>query len=431
MKKVLVVAAAMSGVLLMGVGQAVWALSPETTMLLDLLKAKGVITQKDAAEFTKTLEESTKTSEAKTESIVPDEDEHHHSVKSLADRVERLEGKGGEGLGELANHVKVGGLIEVDMTAGRAKDADGKKTNSSDVILKTAQLNADATVNEYVAGRIALLYEEGENSDNIALDEAFVSLKGGETLPAYANLGRMYVPFGQYKSHFISDPMTKILGETNDTAVVAGYANDFVDLNAGVFKGKVKETGESEHINCTVASATLSLPKKDKDSEEGLAMSGGVSYLSNLATSDTLEPETTTSGEANTVGGVSAFLSVAYAERFFFDAEYLGALSDFDRNDFRFADANNRKPQTWNLEAATRFNKETEFALRYGGSHDALKNKLQPDVVDKFILADHEYGAALLYDIFEHTALTVEYLYQKFQDDSNNSQATLQVAVEF
>jgi len=425
MKKVLVVAAAMGGMLLMG-GQAAWALSSETTMLLELLKAKGVITQQDAAEFTKTLE--AKAPEAAKEAG----EEHHHTVQSLSERLEKLEGeKSGEGLAGVANHVKVGGRLEVDMTAARAKDAAGEKTSSSDVILKTAQLSADATVNQYVTGRIALLYEEGENNDNIALDEAIVGLKGGEALPVYANLGRMYVPFGQFKSHFISDPMTKILGETNDTAVVAGYANDIVDLNAGFFKGKVKETGRSEHINSTVASATLTLPK-GKGSEEGFAMKGGVSYLSNLATSDTLEPETTVSGEVgDTAGGLSAFLSMSYAERFFFDAEYLGALSNFDNGDFNFADAKSRKPQTWNLEAAARLNKETEFALRYGGSSDeSLKNSLAHGG-DKFILADHEYGAALLYEIFEHTTLTVEYLFQEFQDDSNNSKATMQVAVEF
>jgi hypothetical protein len=413
MKKMVGVAVAMSGVLLMGVGQA-WSLSSETTMLLDLLKAKGVITQKDATEFTKTLElKSTEAAEATV-------DDHHHSVKSLADRVEKLEGKGGDGLAEVASKVNLSGLLEVDMTAARAKDAAGEKTNTSDVTLKTAQLNADATINQYVTGRIALLYEEAADN-NVTLDEAVVGLKGGEVLPnAYANLGRMYVPFGQFKSHFISDPTTKILGETNDTAVVAGYANDIMDLNVGGFKGKVKETGKGEQINSAVASAKLSLPNADK---EGLAMSGGISYLSNLATSDGLE--SLNDRVADRVDGVSAFLSMSYAERFFFDAEYLAALDDFATTDFTFADANNRKPQAWNLEAAARLNKETEFALRYGGSNDTMKND------NAFILADHEYGAALLYDLFEHTNLTLEYLYQKFQDDSNNNQATMQLAVEF
>lgn len=404
-------------VLLLGSGPA-WALSAETTMLLDLLKAKGVITQQEAAEFTQALE-------AKSALEVGTEDEHYHSVQSLSDRVDRLEGKGGEGSVEPTSHLNLGGRLAVDLTSGQAKAADGVKINSSDVVLDTAQLTAEATVNQYVTGRLTLLYEEGANNDNLALDEAIIGVKGGEDLPVYANLGRQYVPFGQFKSHFISDPQTKILGETNDTALVAGYANDIVDLQVGALRGKVREMSTEAQINSAVASAMLSWPQ---GVSEGLVVKGGFSYLTNLAASDGLEGETTNAGEVvDMVGGVSAFLSLAYAERFFFDAEYLAALDDFASTDFTFADPEQRQPRTWNLEAAARFNQTTEFALRYGGSNDAVKNQ----VGDAFLLADHEYGAALLYDIFTHTSLTVEYLFQKFQDDSDNRQATLQVAVEF
>lgn len=408
MKKIVGVAVAMSGILAMGVGQA-WSLSSETTMLLDLLKAKGVITQKDAAEFTKTLESKTADSD----------DDHRHSVQSLSDRLERIEQKEGAGLAEATSKVKLSGVVEVEMSSGRAKDSAGDKTNSSDISLATAQLNADAEVNQYVNGHLAVLYEEEPgDSSNITLDEAIIGLKGGEEMPVYANAGRMYVPFGHFESHLITDPVTLTLGETNDTAVIAGYANNIVDLNVGAFRGKVKETGKSDHVNSLVASVTLSLPK---GSENGLAMTGGVSYLSNLAASDSLEAETTVPGEViDAAGGVSTFLSVAYAERFFFEAEYLGALENFADGDLSFVDANNRKPQAWNLEAAAKITEKTEVAVRYGGSDKAGN-----------FLADNEYGAAFQYELFDNTNIAIEYLFQKFQDDSDNSQATMQLAVEF
>ncbi|MDD5759706.1 MAG: LbtU family siderophore porin [Desulfobulbaceae bacterium] len=424
MKKVLSVVATMSALLLIGAGPS-WALSSETAMLLDLLKTKGVISQNEAEEFAKTLE-------AKSADAAPDADERQHSVQNTADRVEQIEGKDSERGTEIANRVKLSGLIEVNAIARRAKTTDGAKTSSSDVTLATAQLNADATVNQYVNGRLTLLYEEDPadtGNNTVTLDEAVVGFTGGESLPAYVNVGRMYVPFGHFASHFISDPQTLILGETNDSAMVAGYSNEMVDLNVGALKGKVKEMGKGDKINSAVASATLSLPK---DSEDGLAVSSGVSYLSNLATSNGLEAEANPFDLANPnqvatmVGGVSAFLSLDYADRFFFDAEYLGALRDFAVGDLNFVDTNNRKPQAWNFEVAARLTEETEFALRYGGSKDALKSQ-----DDAFILADHEYGAALLYEIFDNTSLTAEYLFQKYQDDSNNNQATLQVAVEF
>ena len=410
MKKMVGMAAFVSSVLLLGVGHAL-ALSPETTMLLELLKAKGVISQQEADEFTKTLE-------AKVPAA--SEEDHHHSVQSLSDRVQRLEGKEGrwdEGIGK----VRFSGLVEVDMGTARTKDAAGHKANSSDVTLATAQLNADATINQYLNGHLVVLYEEdplASGDNGLGLDEAVIGLKGGETFSAYANAGRMYVPFGHFSSHFITDPLTLALGETNDTAVVAGFANETIDVNAGVFKGKVKETGQSDQINSVVASATLSLPAA---SDEGLALRGGLSYLSNLAATDGLEAETVTSGEvADSVGGVSAFVSLAYGEKFFIDAEYLGALDHFAAGDFSFSDADNRRPQAWNLEAAARIANGTELALRYGGSEQAGN-----------FLAEDEYGAALLYELFPETSVIIEYLFQEFQDESNNSQATMELAVEF
>lgn len=413
MKRFVVVAMTLGVVVCMGAGQA-WSLSPETMMLLDLLKAKGVISQGEAEEFTKTLE-------AKATSEAPASDDHH-SVQSLADRVERLEGKGDEGIGEAARKIELSGLVEVELSRARSKDDSGNKSNSSDLSLATARLDADAQVNQHVNGHLALLYEEDPSdagNSNITLDEAVIGFKGGEVCPAYANLGRMYVPFGHFESHFISDPQTLILGETNDTAAVVGYASGLVDINAGVFRGKVKKTGSSEHINSFVASATLSLPKTD--AEDVLAMSGGVSYLSNLAASDGLEAETVSSGEiVDTVGGVSAFVSLTYADRYFFDAEYVGAMDKFADGDLSFVNASNCKPQAWNVEAAAKIVDTLEFAIRYGGSNQAGS-----------FLAEDEYGAALLYELFANTALTVEYLFQEFQHGSNSKQAAMQIAIEF
>lgn len=412
MNKIMGMVVALHGVVLLGVSQA-WALSPETTMLLELLKAKGVISQQDADEFTKTLEA--------TVPAVSDETDHYHSVQSLSDRLERLEAKEGRSWDEKLGKVRFSGIVEVDMGTARTKDATGHKESSSDVTLATALLNADATINQYINGHLAVLYEEDpwdSGNNTLGLDEAVIGVNGGETLPAYANAGRMYVPFGHFESHFISDPLTLTLGETNDTAVVAGFANDTLDVNAGVFKGKVKETGSHEQINSVVASAILSLPAA---SDEGVSVSGGVSYLSNLAASDGLEAETTTTGEvADRAGGVSAFVSLAYGERFFFDAEYLGALDNFADGDFSFSDANNRQPRAWNLEAAVKIASRTEFALRYAGSDEAGS-----------FLAEDEYGAVLLYQLFDETSVAIEYLFQEFLDDSNNSQATMQLAVEF
>lgn len=433
MKKIRNITAGVGGLLLMMASQA-WSVSPETALLLDLLKAKGVINQAEADEFAKTLDG--KMAEAPPAAPASASgDGRPHSVQSLSDREDRREEKEDKAamVEEVASTITFSGLLEAGLTSSRYSDPLAGKTKSSDLTLTTAQLSADAFFSHYVNGHLALLYEEDPadpDNSNIILEEALVGIKGGEACPTYVNVGRMYVPFGHFESHFISDPLTLILGETNDTALVAGYVNDVVDLGLGVFKGKVVESGQNDHLNSLVASAKASLPV---GTAEGLTLKGGVSYLSNLATSDALRPysmddmdddpttEILTPGEVSkTVGGLSAFLSLAFAEQFFLEAEYLGALKAFTEGDLNFINADNRKPQAWSLEAAAKISPKLEFALRYGGSDQAGN-----------FLAEDEYGAALLYNLFDNTALTVEYLLQDFQDNSTNRQSTMQLAVEF
>lgn len=423
MKKMFVAAAWLS-ILLIGMAQSSWALSSETAMLLDLLRTKGVITENEAAEFTMALE-------AKTEATVASEESHFHSVQSLTDREEKRQersaegAQNSEGYAGVADKISLSGLLEANMTSCQVTDSEGGETSSSDLLLATAQLSADAFFNEYVNGHLALLYEEdpqAPGNNSVVLDEALVGIKGGNAFPLSARLGRMYVPFGHFNSHFISDPMTLSLGETNDTALILGYSDDIVDVSAGFFKGKVIKEGDNDQINSMVASAILSLPKGET---EKLLLKGGVSYLSNLAASDGLEPyvvdDIVTPGEvAHLVAGTSAFLSLAYAETFFLDAEFLAAIDDFVDGDISFVNDQNRRPEAWNLEAAVRWCDSMELALRYGASNEAGT-----------FLATDEYGTVLLYNIFDNTALAVEYLFQEFQDNSENRQATMQLAVEF
>lgn len=406
MRKTLTVAAL--GTTIMLGAERSWALSPETTMLLELLKTKGVITPKEAVDLTNALAETLATDASA-------ENEHHHSVQSRVDRADSLEMK--EDKERLVDKIQLSALIETEMTAMRTEEADGTRTKSSDISLATAQISANADINQYVGGRLVFLYEEGVNDDDIAIDEAIIAIKGGNNSPLYTNIGHQYVPFGRFESHFISDPGPLTLGETNDTAVVAGFANDIAEFSLGAFKGKVKETGKSDHINSAVASVTLTKPDADQD---GLSLSCGISYLSNLATSDSLEAETTASEVVDMVGGWSSFISLDYGDRFFFDAEYLGAVNDFAITDFSFTDEENLSPEAWNLEVAARIYEKAELAFRYGGSNGT-----------RAFLAEDEYGIALLYNLFRSTNVTVEYLRQKFMNSGDNNQGAIQLAVEF
>lgn len=79
------------------------------------------------------------------------------------------------------------------------------------------------------------------------MDEGVVAVQLSESLSL--EIGKMYTPFSVYNSHFISDPQTLELGETNESAVLLKYANDFLELSVGAFNGSFDEVGKDNRID--------------------------------------------------------------------------------------------------------------------------------------------------------------------------------------
>ncbi len=418
MKKILCTAAALGGTLLLGASQAA-AVSSETEILLQLLQTKGVISQADAQNFKTIIDKKMAESDA-------NDPEHHHTVQGMAKRLDKLEQAtlGHPREEGLANRVKLSGVMEVNATTGRTEHKNGTAEETSDVALSTAELDVDVAINKYVSSHIAFLYEEDDTNNNgsgIVVDEGIINLEGGEQMPIYLRAGKMYLPFGYYNSHFITDPLTLTLGRTKDTAVIGGYNNSVFDVNAGIFKGAVKETNNGSKIDSFVGSATYTMPKS---TIAGLDLVAGLSYTSNMAASDTLQGSVPAIGLVDTTGGYSAFVHLDYLEKYTFDAEYLGAIEDFSANDISFMDAKNNKPASWNFETAAAIMPKLEVALRYGGSSDT-------GAYGDISMPQSQIGWALLYELLHDTSVTFEYLHDEFKNETNDDLATLQLAVEF
>lgn len=344
-------------------------------------------------------------------------------VKGLGDRVRRIEEQMEEGgkaglLGEWADRVQLSGAVEVEAGYEEMDFADPAMddTDTSDITLATVELGVDVDVAKHVQGHVTLLWEE-DDTEPLDVDEGFIILDGEEVLPLYLNAGKMYVPFGYYESHFVSDPLTLEIGETNETAVKAGFANDWLDLCAAVYNGDVNEVGdEDDHIDGFAGSAVFTLPE---GLVPNLGLMAGASYLSNIAESDGLEGETPGVLQDD-VGGLGAFLSVAYMDRVFFEAEYVAALDPFEAGELSFDNGRRAEPRAWNLEAAFAPVERLELGVRYEGSDD----------MNDF-LPEKQYGAVASYEIFESTTLSLEYLRGTFENDDVRDLITTQFAIEF
>jgi hypothetical protein len=338
-------------------------------------------------------------------------------VKSLEDRIKQLEEATGRKpeSGKWYDRIQVSGLIEVEAAYQEIDygDPDRADEDGSDVDLATVELAFDAKIAQAVDGHVLVKYED----DELFVDEGFITLSGGDAFPAYLIAGRQYIPFGNFDSHFVTDPNTLILGETTEGAVVAGYkpAGDLVDFSVGVFNGRASETGDGDdnRIDSYVAAVTV------QPLESVLF---GASYTSNLASSNALSEELADADNLDSlVGAWSAFVSVEFLERYYVIAEYAAAVDDFAAGELYDGDVRARQPSAWNLELGIAVAEGLEVAARYGGSDDGAE-----------FLPESQYGAVVNWAVFENTNLAVEYLHDEYEDDAKDADTlTAQLAVEF
>jgi len=338
----------------------------------------------------------------------------------LPERIRRIEEKIEQKgvLGKWADKITLSGLIEAE-ACYEAYDSDNPVTDddSSDITLATVELGIDVDIIKHVKGHVLFLWEEEDTGDeSVGVDEGFITLNGEDVVPLYLNVGKMYVPFGNFESHFISDPLTLELGETRESALTVGYVNKWMDVSVSAFNGDIDETGEDNHIESYVAGASFSVPE-ELISNFGIA--GGVSYISNIADSDGLEGETP--GEIKDyVGGFNAFLSISFMDKFFLECEYLGALDEFEAGELSFDGGKEFQPETWNFELAYAATDRLEVTVKYEGGDDLGE-----------FLPEDQYGAAVTYGLFENTSLSLEYLHGEFDNDDERDLVTTQLAVEF
>ena len=338
-------------------------------------------------------------------------------VKSLEDRIKQLEDaiRRQPESDKWYDRIQISGLIEVEASHGKTnfKDPAVEDEKTSDVDLATVELVVDAKIAEHVDGHVMFKYEE----DDLFVDEGFITLVGTETFPAYLIAGRQYIPFGDFDSHFVTDPNTLILGETNEGAVIVGYrfGGEMVDVSAGAFNGSAKESGKDDVIDSFVGSIVV-------NPFENLMF--GASYTSNLAGSDTFNTVVVDPDNLDSlVGGWSAFVSFKFLERFKLIGEYVCALDNFKAGEiYNAANTKERKPSAWNMELGVAIIDNLELAVRYDGSDDGGAD----------FLPESQYGAVLNWGFYKNTNLALEYLHGEFEDDAQETDSFIaQLAIEF
>ena len=352
-----------------------------------------------------------------------DEDaESRHTVKGLSERVRKIEDKmKGEGVsGKWAERITLSGAVEVEAnyTSMNFNIPAAPGTAMSDIVLAKVELGVDVNIVKHVQGHVLFLWEE-DDTEPVDLDEGFIILDGLDKIPFYLNAGKLYVPFGYFESHFISNPITLEIGETRESAITVGFRTNWLDISAAVFNGDIDETGQTDHVRSFAGRAILTLPES---STPGFGLMAGISYISNIGDTNGLGDDIL-SGPGTIVdhiGGWGAFVNVTFLGRFALEAEYIGATKRFQAGELSFDGGTAFLPRAWNLELAYALTENLEFAVKYEGSRD----------LDGF-MPKSQYGAVLSWGVFENTTLAFEYLHGTFNNNDKRSSFTALFAVAF
>ena len=214
---------------------------------------------------------------------------------------------------------------------------------------KSIQLDIELIPTQWLQAEIEYAYED--QLDEFELEEAAVEIVMGDFK---LGLGRIYVPFGEYYSRFVSGPVLEFAETRGRSAVFSYEPDDQLELALFAFKSKLNKTPEEEN-NLDWGLAV------QFTSEENLSF--GVSYLSDLSeTDDKLLDDF--AAYINKVDAISAYTNIELGS-YEVSVEYVQALGRFKE-----LEVDQDKPRAWNIELGIYPGGSFDWALRLEGSRE-------------------------------------------------------------
>lgn len=263
--------------------------------------------------------------------------------------------------------LEVSGAVEVEINSGK----DHLAAKSSSIALATVELGFDAQINNNVSAHILMLHE-GEVDGIPVIDEGVITISSGvdpsaspghhrpgtpkrddssdSNMYVYLTAGRMYVPFGNFESNMISDPLTLELGETQEAAVQVGFATGGFKASLFAFNGEADQVttatpADNDVIDDFGVSIAYSMSAGSMD------LDFGFDYINNMAETDALQGAVIAGPEVTEHTAGMALHAIINVGAFTLIAEHITASDDFNTADLTF-NAAKASPSASNIEIA-------------------------------------------------------------------------------
>jgi hypothetical protein len=319
-----------------------------------------------------------------------------------------------------ADKISISGLLEVeagyesiDYSGGLADDQD-----SSDLTLATVELGIDARLNDYITGHVLFLWEE-DDTEPVDLDEGYITLRPGRESLFFLTAGKMYVPFGNFSTNMVSDPLTLEIGEARETAAQFGVEAKGFYGSVYLFNGDVDELDEDSHVDNFGANAGYAFET------EAYSFDLGFGYINNILDSDGIEGVISDEGLDSVDSYVDGFAAHAVFSSgpFTLIGEYVTALDDTEYVNQGQRQKAMGEIAAWNIEFGYGFilaGRNALVGVAWQGS-DKAENFLPED---RFMLT-----AGM--DIFDGTSVALEYFHDEYENNDEVDTVTAQLAFEF
>jgi hypothetical protein len=275
------------------------------------------------------------------------------------------------------------GLAEFEWNWERLNLDNTDKGNISRDTAANVQVSFFITPFDWIKSEIITEYDADINQFRI--DEAELAFEYNSWELA---IGKLFLPFGNYISHFANGPIIEF-GETSDyTATLTYNYKDKLDISVSAYRSRGRQINSDNRLDWSAGIEAW--PTDD--------LSFGISFITDLADSDVRLLADNNNRYENKVPAISGYL-LWVSENYEISLEALGALESF-----RELDRDRDQPWAFNLEFAHFLTPKMDWAFRIEGSQE-LEDA--PEL---------QLGIAVNYRLYQNVALTVEALHGYFKD---------------
>ena len=291
------------------------------------------------------------------------------------------------GLGrKVTDWLSISGLVEVEYEFQDFNFAGNKSGESDNDTTTMLQLGLNLSLSEQVSAEFVFEYEL--DSGVSLMDEGILKYDG-ETLGV--EVGRLYIPFGEYYSHFVTGPILEF-GETRGNALVVDYElTDAFDVFAYGIEGAAEKQSQSGGQIDWGGGLEFS------NDDESIKISAG--YFSDMADTDEDFLGDFNNKYQRRVGGLTGN-ALFGRDTYEITAEYLGVLRSFKE-----LDREEDRPWSANVEVAWFPRNNFELAARVETSSEVSD---QPE---------WQYGLSATWLVGYRINIAVDYLYGSYKDD--------------